>query len=630
MKRVPVLGLNDVGKRLTALLIGLFIALSSGAVLFWRSENMHAITGDEPHYLVIADGLLPTFELEQSGPYSREFRNRTIVEGGLAEPDAVPSPTNTHAELGPRGLFNVHNVGLPVVLAVPYLLGGELGARLTMVLIGASIVFLLGRMMSLTKLDPRQQFLVLLPVALGLPFVTGATQIYPDLPGGAICLAAVWALLRGPDSGRARDGLLTAILLSYLPWLHIRFALPMFILLAALVFTRRHQSTITRTAIKFGLPSVLSILLLATYNWYAFGHMTGPYQSGDVMLNRIAVMQFLGLFFDQNQGIALQQPLYFVAFFFAARLVKEHAIALTTALLVAFAMLGPNATHWNLYGGWSFSGRFGWGAATVLTPFVLLSISTLVSENRRIGLAIVSLAAIVQMRHLLAVFVQKRMLFPHMFDGWIGTYSTFWSPIEKYLPQWRDIRWAFGYVPNMVFLSVTIGLVVIGAVSSIDVKARNLVVASLVVPAVLALVMYGRFADLPFPQQRWAASVLPGITGQVDNLSRIAEPGDKKDLLTFGPFWEVPEGDYEVGVKYYSGGSDSSNGILDVYFSELGIIDQTVDLDPTSAAGREIFFPLHVTSGHAGKLEIRTLYGGTGTLRVDWIQLRRVNGNTPE
>lgn len=625
-----MLGSNDVGRRLTALLIGLFIALSAGAVMFWRSEKMHAITGDEPHYLVIADGLLPTFELEQSGPYSREFRNRTIVESGLAARDAVPSPANTHAETGPHGLFNVHNIGLPVILAVPYLLGGEVGARLTMVFFGACIVLLLGKVTSLTKLEPRQQFLVTLPVALGLPFVTGATQIYPDLPGGAICLAAVYALLREPTPGRARDGILTAILLAYLPWLHIRFALPMAILLTALVFAWRHQSTVIRTALKFGSPAVLSVLLLATYNWYAFGHVTGPYQSGDVMLNRIAIMQFLGLLFDQNQGIALQQPLYFVGFFYAVRLLRKHTLGLVAALVTALAMIGPNATHWNLYGGWSFSGRFGWGVATVLAPFVLLSLSTLVSDNSRAGLAIVSLGLLVQIRHIIAVFIQKRVLFPHTFDGWIGTYSTFWGPIEKYLPQWRDMRWAFGFVPNMVFLSVAIGFVVIGAVSSIDMRARKFLVASLVVPAVLTLVMYGRFADLPFPRERWAASVLPGITGQVDNLSRIAEPGDKKDLLTFGPFWEVPEGDYEIGVRYFSGGSDSPNGMLDVYFSDAGIVDQIVELNPTSAEGREIFFPLHVTSGHAGKLEIRTLYEGTGTLRVDWIQLRRVTGNTPE
>ena len=625
-----MLGSNNVGKRLTALLIALFIILSAGAALFWRIEKMHAITGDEPHYLVIADGLLPTFELEQSGPYSREFRNRTIVESGLAARDAVPSPANTHAETGPHGLFNVHNIGLPILLAVPYLLGGELGARLAMVLIGAFIVFLLVKVMSQTRLEPRQQFLVVLPVALGLPFVTGANQIYPDLPGGAICLAAVCALLRGPMPGRARDGILTAILLAYLPWLHIRLALSMAILLTAMAFAWRRQSTLIRSAIKFGSPAAISVLLLATYNWYAFGHVTGPYQSSDVMLNRIAIMQFLGLLFDQNQGIALQQPLYFVAFFFAVRLLRKHPLALVAALISALAMIGPNATHWNLYGGWSFSGRFGWGAATVLAPFVLLSLSTLMSENRRAGFVIVSLASLVQMRHLIAVFVQKRVLFPHTFDGWIGTYSTFWGPVEKYLPQWRDIRWAFGYVPNMVVLSVAIGLVVIGAVSSDGMRARKILVSSLVVTAILVLVMFGKFADLPFPKQRWAASVLPGITGHVDNLSRIAEPGDKKDLLTFGPYWQVPEGDYEIGARYFSGDSNTPNGMLDVYFSDLGIVDKTVELDPTGSEGSEIFIPLHVTSGHAGKMEIRTLYEGTGTLRVDWIQLRRVTGNIPE
>jgi hypothetical protein len=142
-----VLQSNFVKRRLDALLVVLFVVVSTSALFMWRSEKMHTITGDEPHYLVIADGLLPTFELEQTGPYTREFRNRTIVPGGLAPSNAVPSPSNTHAEEGPRGLFNVHNIGLPIILSVPYLLGGEIAARVAMILMGAAIVWLLAQIL---------------------------------------------------------------------------------------------------------------------------------------------------------------------------------------------------------------------------------------------------------------------------------------------------------------------------------------------------------------------------------------------------------------------------------------------------------------------------------------------------
>jgi hypothetical protein len=619
-----------VGKRSTAVLLALFVLVSAGAVLFWRQADMHAITGDEPHYLVMADGLLPTFELEQTGPYTREFRNRTIVKNGLVPVDEVPSPSNTHAEEGPRGLFNVHNLGLPVILAVPYLLGGELAARLAMVLIGALIVFALTRVVSLAALTDRDRIWVLLPIAVGLPFVTGATQLYPDLPAGAICLAAVWMLLRGPDADRPRDGLFTTSMLAFLPWLHIRFALPMAIMIAALAWVWRGRRSLVHFIIRFGSPALVSVALLATYNWYAFGNMTGPYQSGDVMLNRIAVMQFLGLFFDQNQGIALQQPLYFVALLYVGRLVRRHPVPVIASVSAAIAMVGPNATHWNLYGGWSFSGRFGWGAAAVLAPIVVLSVADLRSEHRKTGAMILTIACLVQLRHLVAVFLQKRVLLPHTFDGWIGTYSTFWGPIEQYLPQWRDYRWAYSYAPNLVILAVAVGMILVGSARTLSGRGRVVAVSSVVGPAVVVLAMFGRFGDLPFPQQRWAASVLPGATGAVENLSRLAMQGDERGLLTFGPFWEVPRGDYEIGIRYASTDNTVGNAILDVYFPTTDQVVNTVRLPATGPEAREMFMRLSVTKKMAGRIEIRTFYEGVGALRVDWIQLRRVSENTDE
>jgi hypothetical protein len=38
----------------------------------WKHDNALSVTGDEPHYLVIASGLLPHFEVEQTGPYTHE------------------------------------------------------------------------------------------------------------------------------------------------------------------------------------------------------------------------------------------------------------------------------------------------------------------------------------------------------------------------------------------------------------------------------------------------------------------------------------------------------------------------------------------------------------------------------
>lgn len=596
----------------------------------WRIEKTHSITGDEPHYLVIADGLLPTFELEQTGPYTREFQNRTIVAGGLAAKSASPTPSNTHAEIGPHGLFNVHNIGLPALLSIPYLLGGEIGARFAMIAMGALAIFLILKMLSLSGISARGQAAIAVPLCIALPFVSGATQIYPDLPGGALCLLGVYMLFRGPQAQRRRDGLFASILLAYLPWLHIRFALPMMIILISLAFTWRKELPIKSLVLRFAVPAFISLVLLATYNTYAFGHASGPYQSGDVMLNRIAIMQFFGLIFDQNQGIFLQQPLHFVGLYYLVHIGRKKLVATLTSLFVVLSLIGPNATHWNLYGGWSFSGRFGWAAATVLCSITALAAAQLWSEHKRTAQVLLSLSFAVQLRHLIAIFVQRRILFPHIFDGWIGTYSTFWSKVEAALPQWRDYRWAFSYTPNFLFICFAVAVLVIGAVSSHSSKSQRTLLLSCTATLVLLLSAYSRFGDLPFPQQRWAASQLSSSVGKVENLSRVANNGDPKGLLTYGPYWEVPSGQYEVGIRYKTDGVTDINGIIDVYVADRNTVVTAVDLPNTHNESQELFFPINISSKTSGKIELRTTYEGKGLLLVDWVQLRRTSDNIAE
>ena len=113
-------------------------------------------------------------------------------------------------------------------------------------------------------------------------------------------------------------------------------------------------------------------------------------------------------------------------------------------------------------------------------------------------------------------------------------------------------------------------------------------------------------------------------------MSRVAMQGDERGLLTFGPFWEVPRGDYEIGIRYASTDNTAGNAILDVYFPMTDQVVETMRLPTTGPEAREMFLRLSVTKKMAGKIEIRTMYEGTGTLRVEWIQLRRVTDNTAE
>jgi hypothetical protein len=51
-------------------------------------------------------------------------------------------------------------------------------------------------------------------------------------------------------------------------------------------------------------------------------------------------------------------------------------------------------------------------------------------------------------------------------------------------------------------------------------------------------------------------------------------------------------------------------------------------LETTNGQSLEKYVRVKVTNAMAGKMEIRTLYSGSGTLKVDWIQLRRLDDDS--
>jgi hypothetical protein len=516
---------------------------------------------------------------------------------------------------------------LPVLLAVPYLIADELGARLTMIAFGALIVLLLSRLVSLTTLTKKTQFAITFPLAIGLPLVTSATQIYPDLPAGAICLAAIYLLMRESKSGKPRDGLFTVCALAYLPWLHIRFTLPMVVLLLAIAYSKR-EIRLRALVIRYATPALVSLTALALYNVYAFGNASGPYSSGDVMVNRIALLQFLGLFFDQNQGLLLQQPLHFVGLYYGFRNGTRRPIAVLAITVVALSVLIPNATLTNLYGGWSFSGRLGWTAACALLPLTILGLEELFQRHKRIAITVISIGTAIQARHIFAVLFQKKSLYQHDFNGWVGTYSIFWSPIEKMLPQWRDASWAFNYTPNIVFLLLLIVLFGLGLKQNPLSGKRVNIATALIFLSVLILGLSVKLSNYSYPPQRWMAADLPSQIGEMTNESRMVTQTAGEGFLTFGPYWAVPKGEYEVGILYSSDALIPTNGILDVYMSDRKVSLKQNGLETTNGQSLEKYVRVKVTNAMAGKMEIRTLYSGSGTLKVDWIQLRRLDDDS--
>ena len=81
--------------------------------------------------------------------------------------------------------------GLGVLLAVPFGLGGVIGARVGLALLLVSVLAIAVYRWNRTFLRTADAVLATLGVMVCTPVIFGASQIYPDLAGGVAVFALV-------------------------------------------------------------------------------------------------------------------------------------------------------------------------------------------------------------------------------------------------------------------------------------------------------------------------------------------------------------------------------------------------------------------------------------------------------
>jgi hypothetical protein len=315
---------------------------------YWRHRDADPLTGDETYYLFTTESIVDDFDVDVKNNLQKfGFRSADLQESQSIE--------------GSHGWFSVHNLGLSALVAVPWAVRGAWGARLTMALCCGLAAPVLYRAIHHIWPCTRNSFLLALSLALGLPLLQACNQIYPDLLAGILLLfAADEALSRQPPatSMRWRD-LFYPATLAFLPWLHIKYVAP-----AVIVWAWHADTTRQRRSLVVGAAFGGSLALLAIYNAYAFGKMTGPYAGDGLVLHRNSLIVFLGLHFDQAQGMFLQQPLWLLGVVGLAPMWHSSRRSCLWWLLLYASTIVPNAMHPNWYGGYSYLGRF--GATSVL------------------------------------------------------------------------------------------------------------------------------------------------------------------------------------------------------------------------------------------------------------------------
>lgn len=420
---------------------------------------MYPITGDEPHYATISRAIVDHRTLEMTKTYQETFALNGI------DPAVTPlDPANSHTYPGPHGRFSVHSPGLPILMAIPYAIGGTPAVKVGFVFFAATLVIAAWSAAGAFFSSRNAQFIATFAVTSTLPFLAASGQVYPDLLAGIIALCGLLWFHRIREPTALSSDVAVAALLAYLPWLQIKFTLPMLLIVMAAVLRLAQRRAIARL-VTLVLATFGSAASFASYNYWAFRSLAGPYDDNALVVGQKPAMVFLALLFDQKQGILFQGPVFWIGLFYLPRFVRRFPGLSVLTIATAMAFLLPNALHTNWFGGWSLVGRFSWGAAAVLLLPTLFGLSELLRKGAAVFVAVVgSLGA-------LQLLLLSRLMFSGTGTEWMNTappetmnYPFLYGRLGRLLPALYDVPLARSYWPNLawfVFAAIVVGLGVV-------------------------------------------------------------------------------------------------------------------------------------------------------------------------
>ena len=304
-------GRRDARAQMAAIWIATAAAAGVGA-----GRLTHTVlfpSGDEPHYLVLAQSLWRDGDLED-----REQPHARGLPGVLR---ATPGSALPRARVGWRDL-SVHPVGMPVLITPVYAAGGYDLVVAFFVVMAATAATVAWRWVSLTTGNPGATTLAWAAIVFSAPFLINAFTIYPEVPAALVVAVAVMITLRPTPDRRSWHDVAVGVLAGLLPWLSTKYA-PMSAAIVAVAVARvwwplhateRPDRTLA-SLVRVGVPYAVCLV-----GWFAYFYAywgtpwpSAPY--GTMTQTELAHTLFgvPGLFFDQEYGLLAYAPAYVLA-----------------------------------------------------------------------------------------------------------------------------------------------------------------------------------------------------------------------------------------------------------------------------------------------------------------------------
>lgn len=348
-------------------LVGLLSLVAFAAAASRLTHTPLFPSGDEPHYLVIAQSLWRDGDLRIENNHARgdyrEYFTRDL------EPHFLTRGVD-------GAIYSIHPVGMPILMAPVYAAAGYNGVVAALLLLSAAAAAFAWRWAAQVTRTPGAATLAWAAVCLSAPYLLNTFTVYPEIPAAVTVLAAFLLTAQavdGPTTPVAPWRLaLTGLAIGVLPWLSTKYA-PMAAALGAVAIARvwspaapqtPDASTAQRVPAAAWIVGPAAVLGLG---WFAFFQRiwgsplpSAPY--GALVQTSVwnTVFGVPGLLFDQEYGLLPVAPVLVLAAPGLWHLVRAGGPRRRLAvelLLVLGALLGTVGAFRIWWGGSASPGR---------------------------------------------------------------------------------------------------------------------------------------------------------------------------------------------------------------------------------------------------------------------------------
>jgi hypothetical protein len=348
-------------------LLGLTVVATSLALLPWV-RTVQPTESDEPHYLIASESLTRDGDLDLRDEYE-DPDYFDYYPTRFVEPPII--------DVGDRKM-PIRDPGLPVLGAIPFLIGRRTGVLILMCAVVAAFAWRGYALLRVLEFRRQTALLAAALVSLVHPLFTYTTQVYPDPVGALVAILVAEQLARPVTAGRLA---IASLLLGVLPWLSVRHwfvAIGMGLVVAGLALlplVRGRVRVAVPLALAGALPFVALVGAYALFGGLLYG-VPVPNPGYFVIRDQQVVAAYTpwigvpGLLLDRTFGLLSHAPIYALAFLGAVPLLRRWRVTRSPAILALF--LG-----WLLYFVYVADIFYWWADGSPSSRYLLASIGFL-------------------------------------------------------------------------------------------------------------------------------------------------------------------------------------------------------------------------------------------------------------